>query len=155
MLSCLSSIGTATVWLEQLAMLSQPDTAVVKDWLASALLPGNARGVTRTGLAQHCEVSRQAVNGWITTGRISKAHLSRAVSYVGSAPDFLAAPAKPTPLFAAQPEARYRTGWPFPQIDPAAVAALDAATLGRLENIILTAAELAGVQLVKNKRGAA
>jgi len=135
-------------------MLVMPDTAVVKDWLGHALEAGAARGLTRTGLAQHCGVTRQAVNGWISTGRIAKGHLSNAVAYLGSAPNFMAPTASPRK--AAQVEqlpGRYSLEWPFQTIDAAAVRRLDQDTLHRLETILLTVAAQLGIDL--SKRAAA
>lgn len=85
-------------------MLDLADTDVVKRWLSDALTVGSSRGLSKSGLAEHCSVSPQAVSGWLRTGRISKSSLAHAVNYLGSAPVFTDAP---TPLVAAEPVRTY------------------------------------------------
>lgn len=166
MLSRLSSIARTFRRIEQSAMLSgdppddHRDTDIVKRWLAGALLAGSKKGLTRLGLAQRCGVSRQAVQGWLSTGRITKRHLTTAAAYLGSSPTFpldeVKAPAVqqlPAPGLVEEPPGRWDVGWPFQHIDANAVRRLDPTTLLRLETVILTVAAQLGIAL--SKRAAA
>lgn len=68
---------------------SPADTEKVKAWLVAALTAGKRQGKSAAGLAAHCEVKPQAVNGWKTTGRITKTNLAKATAYFGHGPSFL------------------------------------------------------------------
>lgn len=98
-------------------MLYKPtaaDTEKVRAWLARALDAGKPRGLSLTGLAEHCGVSRQAVNGWLKTGRITKTNLAKASAYLGSAPSFVGSGV----IVADEVRASRATVWPFKHITP-------------------------------------
>lgn len=84
------------------------DTDAVRLWLQIALAPDNPRAAKPAALAAFCNVSKQAVTGWKTTGRISKTHLGHAIQFLGSAPTF--------PGLALTVQEPKAFGWPFPTI---------------------------------------
>lgn len=122
-------------------MLSRRDTDVVKEWLAVAIERGRAEGKTPAGLAAHCGVTQQAVTGWLATGRITKLNLTKASQYFGHSPVFVVAGDEPHFLVRERTPA-YGRAWPFPLVPPHRLAALDAATLRRLEALLLSALAL-------------
>ena len=69
-------------------MLDKKDTDIVKEWLTLALINGAEEGITKANLAEYCGVKPQAVDGWLTTGRIRKANLQKASERFGHAPSF-------------------------------------------------------------------
>ena len=85
-------------------MLDSSDTDVIKRWLSAALEDGQKRRLSKSGLAEHCAVSPQAVSGWLRTGRISKSSLAHAADYLGSAPTFTD---RPAPLRVEEPAVAY------------------------------------------------
>lgn len=70
-------------------MLDNKDTDVVRRWLETALAAGAKRGLTKSGLAEHCGVKPQAITGWLKTGRITKTNLTLAAQYLGTSPRFV------------------------------------------------------------------
>ncbi|MEO8153587.1 MAG: helix-turn-helix transcriptional regulator [Rhizobacter sp.] len=110
-------------------MLDIPDTEVVRAWLATALEIAAKKGQTPADLARHCKVTPQAVNGWISKGRITKKNLELASQFLGSSPSF-SHPAH----FVREPSAVY--GWPFKTVDLAEVTALPPKLLSRLEKTL-------------------
>lgn len=107
-------------------MLDLKDTDVVRDWLVAAV---TKPGKKPADLARHCEVSPQAVNGWLRTGRITKKNLEKATAFFGHGPSFTGS----VPLL-REPISSY--GWPFKSIELSEVTALPAKRLLRLENLI-------------------
>lgn len=129
-------------------LYAESDTEIVKRWLVTALADGKARGITKSGLAKHCQVKPQAVTGWVKTGRIGKGTLQRASEYLGSAPRFSAAPVRHV---ASEPPAPY--GWPFAGIDAARVMGLAPDDLLRLEGVLISAAAQLGLDIRKRHAG--
>jgi hypothetical protein len=135
-------------------MLPDKDTEVVKAWLTQALTDGKDRGQTRTALAKLCGVSPQAVSGWVKTGRISKGHLSSAVTFFGHAPTFAGLKTLRLEQDTSSHDAyAHAAAWPFRTIDRKKVARLPPDQLDRLEAAILGAASALGHNLA-NRRAA-
>ena len=135
-------------------MLVRSDTEVVKAWITSALELGKKRGQTAAGLAVACSVTAQAVNGWKTTGRISKKHLAVAASFFGHGPSFTS-----SAHGVAEPSASYgAAAWPFKRISAERFNGLGAAQRDRVEIYaegVLAEWEAAQTAANKRKRGAA
>lgn len=133
-----------------------PDTDVVKTWFARALAAGERAlpPLTRAGLASRCGVSRQAVDGWARTGRITKKNLTIAAQYFGHGPDFLNQGIK---LAQAVPD--YRDGlqpWPFKSVTSEQAAQLTPEQLAYIEGMIVGFLGTAsGSSAPKRKRAAA
>jgi hypothetical protein len=111
-------------------MLDTPeesDATRVREWLSRALESGQMRGLDPVGLSKHCGVSRQAVNGWLTTGRITKTNLAKATVYFGFGPNF-----GDTNVTVLQAYSN-TLPWPFPRIDPARYFRLESAQRDRIE----------------------
>lgn len=97
-------------------MLSTAET--IKKKLAEVI----ASGIKQTQIAQHCDVSKQAVQSWKNTGRIDKRHL-QALSEVSGRPltwwlDMAEdPPAQPPPTLTAMERTPTYIGsdpsWPF------------------------------------------
>lgn len=47
------------------------------------IIAAGMKGKSRTELARRCGVTPQSVNGWITTGRVSKKYLPLIADYIG------------------------------------------------------------------------
>lgn len=142
-------------------MLKESDSAVVKQWLDTALQGGAVKPVD---LARHCNVRPQAVSGWRRTGRISKSNLAKAAELLGSLPDFSArsAPSGLSPIAAAskatatEPPAAYAAPrWPFATVDLLKLSALDAGDLEILAATLLATADRLGVDIRRSKQHAA
>ena len=91
--------------------VSNPDTEVVKRWLATAL-KGADTG-RKAELASYCNVKPQAVSGWLKTGRITKKNLELAQQFLGSSPSFTSSGIKAREPLSGQHHVR----WPFKFID--------------------------------------
>ncbi len=114
-------------------------------WLANAIAAGKASGKTAAALAAHCGVTPQAVNGWLTTGRIRKRHLAHAALFFGHAPTFPAGRE-----IVAEPDALYSVAhWPFDALDFAKIVALPRDDRLRLEGAFLLAARQLGFAVEK------
>lgn len=123
-------------------MLDKTDSTVIKEWLAAAFESGRERGLSPADLARHCEVTPQAVHGWITTGRISKTNLTHAVGYFGHAPAFRPLTREPEPDY-------HVVTWPFPNLDQTKIRRLSRDDLLRLEGALLLAAAQIGLDIAK------
>lgn len=121
-------------------MLEDDDAAVIRQWLAQSL--PHANDGRRAALARYCNVTPQAVNGWLRTGRMRKANVVRAAEFLGCSPGFAPGPAR-----VMEPPAAYApaAGWPFARISQARVLALSPADLARLEGAVLVAAAHLGL----------
>lgn len=108
------------------------DADRVKAWLLSALKAGEKRGKNAAGLAAHCGTTPQAVNGWKTTGRITKTNLAKAAQYFGHGPSFLGS--RLAVQDAAPPPA-----WPFERVEQAAWDLLTERQKGVVEQAMLDA----------------
>ena len=133
-------------------MLHGSDSDAVKRWLTQALAPDRTPRITSTALAEHCDVTAQAVAGWRRTGRISKTNLAKAAQLIGSAPDFLH---DSVSLVAREAPVSHRAAWPFDEIDEEAVRALTLADRLRLEGAVLVAATQLGLNIRRPKARAA
>lgn len=120
-----------------------PDTDVVKRWLAAALKGADAG--RKAQLAHHCGVRPQAVSGWLRTGRITKKNLELAQQFLGSAPSFTSTgPAMREPLHSPP-----RVVWPFKFIDYDLVDQLKPDERVLVEGAWLNAAKNLGFSLGK------
>lgn len=99
-------------------MLDSEDTEVVRAWLKRALDAAALAGKSKADLARHCNVTPQAVNGWLRTGRITKSNLERATGFFGHGPSF---------IDAGVPAREYRRGG-IPPAPPPDFADSDAPT---------------------------
>jgi hypothetical protein len=106
-------------------MLESTDTDKVRTWLAQALIEADKRGLSKAGLARHCDVTPQAVNGWAKTGRIKKSHLEKAAEYFGHGPSFEGARLVARESF---------TNWPFPKVERARFEALPPSERDKIES---------------------
>lgn len=88
-----------------------PDTDVVKRWLATALKGADAG--RKAKLASYCNVKPQAVSGWLRTGRITKKNLELAQQFLGSSPSFTSSATRAREPQPGQQQVR----WPFKFID--------------------------------------
>ena len=112
-------------------MLSDSDTDTVKTWLKASLQLAARHGLSKVGLAAVCEVTPQAVDGWVRTGRITKRNLELAAQYFGVAPSFTA-----SSLSAREPARPALTPWPFKLVLFAEIARLPKRKLDRLDRMI-------------------
>ena len=122
---------------------SERDTDIVKRWLVDAIAAGARDGKSAAALARYCEVSPQAVNGWVTTGRITKSNLALAAAYFGHAPHFTGVP----PV--REPDGPYNHTWPFTELDLGKINALTRDERLRLEGAFMLAAAQLGFSLAK------
>lgn len=113
-------------------MVSESDTDTVKAWLGQALGAEPQRAIRKKGLAQHCGVTIQAVDGWIRTGRITKRNLQLAGQFLGVFPAFVAAT-----VVAMENTATYAaSSWPFKLVPQPEITALSKKRLDRLDRLI-------------------
>lgn len=108
-------------------MLAKSDTEIVKTWLRGALDAGAKRGLSAKELAERCTVTVQAVNGWLSTGRITKKNLEVAARYFGHGPSFI----EPTKVRESAPDP-----WPFRKITPGEIRGLKPKQMLRLEKLM-------------------
>lgn len=137
------SIANVLVGRRALAMLSKrTDAARTREWLVDQLQRFATLGKNRAGLAAACGVTRQAVDGWVRTGRVSKSSLGRAISYFGVPGPFDNANSsqaggdavmEPTPDYKPQPNL---TRWPFMAVSYTELCALDEAEISLVEAYI-------------------
>lgn len=92
-------------------MLERSDAEIVKAWFIAALDEGKQRGLSASELAQLCNVTPQAVNGWRSTGRMTKKNLEIAAGYFGHRPSFTSTGPK-----TSEPSAHHGHAWPFKRI---------------------------------------
>lgn len=116
------------------------DAEIVRAWIARALKTGEIRGQDKKGLAKHCGVSVQAVDGWLATGRITKSNLEKASGYFGHAPSFTTGgvharqPLPTTPTHEAWPFLRF-SAKEIRDLDPKHRARIDKLVRERLDEI--------------------
>lgn len=124
------------------AMLST--SQLMADKLRRAL---NTRGMSQAVFAERCKVSKQAVQGWLKTGRVDKKHLQTFVAVLGyplewwldaDASAAIPAPA-PSPSHVARepvPIQYGSTAWPFDSVSPTEYATLTERQKGMVEGYI-------------------
>lgn len=110
-------------------MLSNSDADTIKAWLKNALGVAANHGHTKADLAVHCGVKKQAVDGWLRTGRITKSNLAKASGFLESAPTFVGAPA-------AAREYRPADNWPFRLVKLEEVVHLPKRRLERIDRML-------------------
>lgn len=131
------ALSAPSVPPETKAMVSASDTDTVKRWLTAALMAGSggssaALTLKKKSLAGACQVSVQAVDGWLRTGRITKSNLETAAAYLQVAPSFTRAGVE-----AREHTAAARTVvWPFHLVPHAEVAALPKRRRDRLDKLM-------------------
>lgn len=104
------------------------DADAVIAWLTPLVEKAVSQGVTRAEMAAACGASPQAFNGWLKTGRITKANLAKAAAYFGSGPSFAGAPqGAREPLVGS---------WPFRKFSASQVQALPTHVRNLLEETV-------------------
>ena len=120
------------------------DAEIVRDWLRKAI--GSDIG-TKARLAARCNVTPQAVSGWLRTGRISKTNLAMAEDFFGNAPRFT------NHVTLRQPPARYAnhgaSSWPFSRLNLEAINRLQPDEKLQLEAAWIAAAAALGLRVTK------
>ena len=106
------------------------------------------RGMSQAVFAERCKVSKQAVQGWLKTGRVDKKHLQTFVSvlgyplewWLGASTDDAAAPPTSSPAHVAREPAPIQysttTTWPFASINGAEYGRLSERQKGMVEGYI-------------------
>lgn len=96
-------------------------------------------GLTQTVLAERCGVSKQAVQGWLKTGRIDKGRLASLASATGKPLEWWL-DAEPTPLAinsASESLSEYKASrWPFTFISQQDYQRLSERQMGMVEGYI-------------------
>lgn len=105
----------------------------------------NTRGMSQATFAERCSVSKQAVQGWLKTGRVDKKHLQTFVAVLGYPLEWWldASASNPTPAPSPSHVAREpvpiqydNTGWPFASISATEYANLTERQKGMVEGYI-------------------
>ena len=124
------------------AMLSTSERMAKKLKLALSV-----RGMSQIAFANACGVSKQAVQGWLKTGRVDKKHLPKFVAVLNyplawwlADEEISSYPAAPAPMAAqiSEPDTKpfVRDSWPFSSISRSEYSKLSDRQMGMVEGYV-------------------
>lgn len=125
--------STSTAYDQAMLSTSQRMAEKLKTALA-------ARGLSQKEFAERCGASKQAVQGWIKTGRVDKKHLPKFVEVLKYPLEWwldgtIAAPSTKKSQI-TEPEPAYTLHWPFSNISRAEYETLNDHQKGMVEGFI-------------------